>query len=156
VIELQALRRPADPAGLERPLALPRVTRPDLALHGGGDVVRTGRARRRPGLLDDSLRLRVLLEQEVERDLEDVLGPAAWNRVRQGVARGVELLQEAPRDRHVQPMQLRRERLDDIRLRLDSVGPSAHQALVLRRPRKKVRSAFNRLNADLTCVRTCA
>jgi hypothetical protein len=91
----------------------------------------------------------VLLQQEVERDLEDVLGSTAPNRVRQGVTRGVELLQEAPRDRHVQPVQLRRERLDIVGLPWRSRGSRAADEEALRR-------AFNRLNAELTCVRTGA
>jgi hypothetical protein len=157
VIELQARRGPTDAAALERPLALALVTRPDLALDGGRDVVWTGRRRRRrtgrprrcPRFLDDSFPLGVLLEQEVERDLEDVLGSTARNRVRQGVARGVELLQEAAGDGHVQPVQLRRERLDCVGLRRRStfLRSSGDEAL---------RCAFNRLNAKLTCVRTGA
>jgi hypothetical protein len=83
-----------------------------------------------------------LLQQHVQRGLENLLVSPLGESVREGVLRDVELLQEAARHRHVKAKAVRRERLNFIRPGFRRGGGRAG-----------VRCAFNRLNCALTCVR---
>jgi hypothetical protein len=73
--------------------------------------VQRGRGRR-PGLLDERLVLRVACQEEVEAGGEDVLGGGAGHGVGEREARGLQLLQERPRDRDVEAGLRGGERLD--------------------------------------------
>ncbi|HEX9243697.1 MAG TPA: hypothetical protein VF875_14730 [Anaeromyxobacter sp.] len=112
MIELDLVGGAADAASLDGPLAAPAVTLPHGSLHVGGDVVRLRRRRLAPWLLDEPLPLGVAIEEEVESRLEDLVLAGAGMRVGEGVASGRELLHESARHRHVEPPQVRRERLD--------------------------------------------
>jgi len=78
------------------------------------DAIGLRRPECRLRLRDEPLPLRVAVEEEVERGLEDVGGGGAGLRVRERVAGAVELGEETLRDGDMQPPQLRGERLDEV------------------------------------------
>jgi hypothetical protein len=125
VVELGLVGRPANPASVHRPLAAAAVPLPHRALHRGGDVARLGGPELplRPG--DEPLPPGALREQQVEPGAEDLLHRRAGVRVREGVARRVELHQELPRHGGVEPRELGRERLDAVALPVGSWGVHA-------------------------------
>jgi len=98
VVELDPRRGPADPARGELPLAAATVPLPDRPAHVGRHAARLRGPRFGQGLLHDSLRLRVALEQEVEPGLEDLARARARMGMRERRPGGLELLEEAARD----------------------------------------------------------
>jgi len=126
VVDLDPAGGPADATIVSRPSAHPLVPLPDLAADGGGDVAGAGLGgrgcrRRRRGPLTRSLLPRVLhepaalggtFEEEIEPGLDDLVAAGAGVRVGEGVAGGVELLEEALRDRDVEAAEFGRERFD--------------------------------------------
>jgi hypothetical protein len=114
VIELDAERGAADPAGVEFPLAATPVAFPDGPPHVSGDAVGSGRRRLAPGLVRERLPLGVALEEQVEPGLEDLLRAGSGVRVGQGGAGGLELLQELPGDGDVETARIRGHRLDRL------------------------------------------
>src|SRR5512133_581295 len=115
VVDLAPPRRAADPARSQRPLALALVPLPDRPPHVRWDVAGVRRRTRRlQRLLHEPLPLRGPVEEQVEAGLEDLLHPGARVGVREGVACGLELLQEPARHGDVHPGLRRRERLDRL------------------------------------------
>jgi hypothetical protein len=110
VVELQPQRGSADSATLDRPLALPVVARPDLALRLGADATGRRAPSGRARLRSDTAPLAMAGEEKVEPGFEDGLGRGPGMGVGEGITRGVELGQEALRYRHVEPSQLLGER----------------------------------------------
>jgi hypothetical protein len=68
-------------------------------------------------VLHEPTPLRRALEEEIEAGLDDLVAGCAGVRMRKGVARGLELLEEPARHRHVDARQLRVERFDRHRRR---------------------------------------
>jgi len=110
VIDLDPARGAADPAALDRPLTLAPVAPPDGATDLGGDVaawvlcgsghgsLRGGLSWRRrllPRVLHEPAPLRGAIENEVEPHLEDLVSAGTGMGVREGVAGGLELGEEA-------------------------------------------------------------
>jgi hypothetical protein len=122
VIELDLVRRPANPASVHRPLAAAAVPLPHRTLHGGGNVARLGGPELPLRLRHEPLSPGALLEQQVEAGAEDLLHRRAGVRVREGVARGVELRDELPGRGGVEPRELGGERLDTVALPVGSWG----------------------------------
>jgi hypothetical protein len=114
VVDLYPEPRPADAAGVDLPLAASTIPFPDLALHGGGDVVGVGRVlgvgRHGPWLLDEGRVLGAPGEEEVEAGGKDGLG--VGHGVGECEPRVLQLLQEGPGDGEVQAGLGRCERLD--------------------------------------------
>jgi hypothetical protein len=107
VIDLEAQGRTADASRIERPRALAVVARPHGPLHRGGDVARFLRRARvllRP--LDLGSALGLLCQQEVERCLDDLLGRGAGLGVSLTLSRGVELVDELLRHRHMEALEV--------------------------------------------------
>jgi len=107
VVDLEAQGRAADASGIERPGALSLVARPHLPPHRSGDVVGVPRGAGvllRP--LDHSTALGLLGKQEIERRLDDLLGRGARLSVPLTLSRGVELVEELLRDRHMEALQI--------------------------------------------------
>ncbi len=119
VVELDLVRRTADASAVQRPLALALVTFPDRAPDLGGGIAdiaiapsrwRRGRGRGRlrrlralPRVLHEATPLRSALEQEVETDLQDRVLARARMGMGERRARLLELAEEAPRHRDVEP-----------------------------------------------------
>jgi hypothetical protein len=111
VVDLELVRRAADAAVGHRELAPSLVAVPDLPLHVRGDVVGLRGPGLTPWLVDEPLALRVSLEEEVERGLEDLVCARAGVRVRERCPGRLELPEEALRDGEVNAAQLGGERL---------------------------------------------
>ncbi len=111
VVEFHPNRGVAGAAPVERPLALAAVPLPDGAAHGDGDVIRTGRPRIALRLRPATPSLHLLLQQQVQRRLEDLSCSRA--RLSMGLPgpRAVELGHEPLRDGEMQPAQLDRQGL---------------------------------------------
>jgi hypothetical protein len=113
VVDLEAERGTADAAGIERELALAPVPRPDGPLHRGGDVAGVRRGTRvllghfhfRPAL---GLRC----EHQVERGFQHLLRGGTGLGVPLSLPRGLELLEELLRHRHVEAAEVGGQRLD--------------------------------------------
>jgi hypothetical protein len=130
VVDLHLICGRADPAAVHRPLALALVSFPHRPADMGGDIAGAGVAAsafgRRSLLRCRRLLARILheptpheptplrssLEKEIEAGLDDLVAGRGGVRVREGVARRLELLEEAARNRHVNARQLGVERLD--------------------------------------------
>jgi hypothetical protein len=119
VVVLEASAAVAPLARLELPLAASARAPPDLALHRGRDGLPlllarkrlAARAGLRQRLLDQTLALRVLGEDEVETALQDLRRGPIGTGVAEGILRRLELVEEAARDRDVQARELRVEEL---------------------------------------------
>ena len=94
VVVLDPAPRSADAAGMEMPLAAAAVAEPDGALHLGREVVRLRGPALLARLLDEPLPLRVPGKDEIEPDLEELLGAGARVRVGERIARRVDLLEK--------------------------------------------------------------
>jgi hypothetical protein len=116
VVELEPVRRAAGLAVSHRPVAAPLVTLPDRALDGGGEIaiVLAGSFRLRPRPVRQRLALSIALEDELERLAHDLLEVPIGALVREGDPHLLQLVDEARRDRDVEPTQLGSERLDDF------------------------------------------
>ena len=136
VVELEPVGGATAAARVERPGAAALVARPDGAAHrrrdglawtgaavdwrfwllggrhrpGGADRRRLG-GDRRPRPLHLAARPGLLLQQQVERRLEHLLGGGVADGVGEAVAGGVDLPEQPGRHRHVQPAELGVERL---------------------------------------------
>ena len=116
VVELNPSRRAADAAAVERPGAPAVVPPPDCAAHRGGNVVRSRRARIGLRFRHLAPPPRLLLEEQVERGLEDLTGRGFRLRVGLAGPGAVQLGDELLRDGDVDPAELEGERLGHERL----------------------------------------
>jgi hypothetical protein len=142
VVDLEAQGGAADTSGIDRPLALSFIPRPDGALHHGGNVAGVLGG---PGvllrLLHFSTALGLLGQQEVERRLDDLLGRGARLRMALAFSSGVELVDELLRHGHMEALQAGGEWFQLHRRCL--------RRSWTRRPGNDVaRRQFNRLNAS--------
>jgi hypothetical protein len=161
VVELDLIRGATDPTALEWKLAPATVPLPDRPADVSGDVAaprpRRGRGRSRDlgrrrlwvrrllsWVLHEPAAPRLALEDEVEADLDDPVLGRARVRVREGVAGGSELVEEAAGDRHADAGALRVERPHRGKVEGGRAGSRLRRSDRWRRVRSVRRSWFGR------------